>query len=226
MVLAHADGSVLVVLWLCGAGRSPPPVSLAGKGVAVCNQRQTAQLAAAGLSCGDVSKGPSPPSASNGPSPPGANLGKRTTTTASSDSSEEDGGSAGVIAGSIVGALILCCCVGLALYFFNMAKQDARPQVSTTSAFGDAPYSSPTYTRPAPSASAINETTSAATVVLPPGNPQGAAPTCCICLDEPANHTCVPCGHKCYCASCAETMARQNCAICRQPVTNVIRVYE
>ena len=60
----------------------------------------------------------------------------------------------------------------------------------------------------------------------PPPPPPSDAPTCCICLDEPANHTCVPCGHKCYCPSCAETMARQNCAICRAPVTDVIRVYE
>ena len=55
------------VLWRRGAGRSPPHVSLAGKDIGVCTQRQTAQAAAAGLSCrggkggADVCKGPSPP---------------------------------------------------------------------------------------------------------------------------------------------------------------------
>ena len=76
MALAHADGSVFVVLWRCGAGRSPPHVSLAGKDIGVCTQRQTAQVAAAGLSCGG---GKSIADVSKGPSPPGANLGKRST---------------------------------------------------------------------------------------------------------------------------------------------------
>ena len=49
---------------------------------------------------------------------------------------------------------------------------------------------------------------------------------CVVCLANATTHVCVPCGHKCYCSDCAPRMEGKPCAICRQQVTSVMRVYE
>ena len=48
---------------------------------------------------------------------------------------------------------------------------------------------------------------------------------CCICMDQPASHTVVPCGHMCYCVNCAAEMKGKVCAMCKTASTNIIRTY-
>mmetsp|Transcript_137835 Transcript_137835/g.239563 ORF Transcript_137835/g.239563 Transcript_137835/m.239563 type:complete len:632 (-) Transcript_137835:86-1981(-) len=64
-------------------------------------------------------------------------------------------------------------------------------------------------------------------------------PECVVCMDAPAEVMAYPCGHRCYCISCAdlarsEFAARQlargdkkctRCPCCREPLENLVRVY-
>jgi hypothetical protein len=47
---------------------------------------------------------------------------------------------------------------------------------------------------------------------------------CCICLEETANHACIPCGHMCLCKGCTAMLLKE-CPKCRTPVSNFIRIY-
>jgi len=47
---------------------------------------------------------------------------------------------------------------------------------------------------------------------------------CVICLEEGADHTCVPCGHVCLCSECLPL--RGQCPICNAPVRDVIKVFQ
>lgn len=54
----------------------------------------------------------------------------------------------------------------------------------------------------------------------------GERRTCVICLDGEATMATVPCGHRAYCADCgADPRERGPCPVCRQSVTNIIRIY-
>ena len=50
-----------------------------------------------------------------------------------------------------------------------------------------------------------------------------AAPECVVCLDAPATHAFVPCGHKCVCGPCGRQLGE--CPKCRAPVALLLRVY-
>jgi len=47
---------------------------------------------------------------------------------------------------------------------------------------------------------------------------------CVVCLDAPASHALLPCGHRCVCAGCAETMS--TCPICRGGVQGSVRIFD
>ena len=47
---------------------------------------------------------------------------------------------------------------------------------------------------------------------------------CRICLDGEKNHTFVPCGHLCVCASCAPKC--KTCPICRVHVTSILQIFD
>lgn len=75
-----------------------------------------------------------------------------------------------------------------------------------------------------------------ATSNLPPIDKK---PDCVVCMDAPAEVMAYPCGHRCYCPSCAdlareEFAARQaargdkkctRCPVCREPAVDLVRVY-
>jgi len=54
---------------------------------------------------------------------------------------------------------------------------------------------------------------------------------CVICLTERRSMVCVPCGHRCFCETCAKALRRRSvpsltkCPICRTTITTVIQVY-
>ena len=49
---------------------------------------------------------------------------------------------------------------------------------------------------------------------------------CCICLDNLPEYA-GSCGHKCMCRGCAEEQLKlKTCPICRQTITNIIRIYD
>ena len=54
-----------------------------------------------------------------------------------------------------------------------------------------------------------------------------AAGLCVICLDAPATHLCVPCGHQCGCGRCLGLVRRSagSCPICRSHVSSVVHVF-
>ena len=62
----------------------------------------------------------------------------------------------------------------------------------------------------------------------PPPPPPPAE--CVVCLDAPATHACVPCGHKCLCKGCGEreraAAAQPRCPLCREPTRDLLRVFE
>jgi len=65
-----------------------------------------------------------------------------------------------------------------------------------------------------------------------PVGPRGPVPaanaaTCSICLTEPADFLCAPCGHQCGCEGCLTTVQRQGgrCPICRAPIQSLVRVF-
>jgi adenylate kinase len=74
-----------------------------------------------------------------------------------------------------------------------------------------------------------------ALALLQPAPAAGAAPTannassntCTICLDQPGNYLCLPCGHQCGCADFLnQVRATSNkCPICRQSLTGIQRVF-
>ena len=47
---------------------------------------------------------------------------------------------------------------------------------------------------------------------------------CVVCLDAPASHALLPCGHRRVCAGCAETMS--TCPICRGGVQGSVRIFD
>lgn len=51
---------------------------------------------------------------------------------------------------------------------------------------------------------------------------------CVICLENPGEMAFIPCGHRCICQTCARDLppeARRNCPQCRQPATDLLRIY-
>jgi len=56
---------------------------------------------------------------------------------------------------------------------------------------------------------------------------------CVICMDKPKTYLIAPCGHKCLCEDCAESLERQGhgdrnktCPICRVPMQRMFKVFE
>ena len=56
-----------------------------------------------------------------------------------------------------------------------------------------------------------------------PASTEPAATECAICLDDDAEYAVVPCGHRCLCANCSETVSQ--CPVCRTQMTAVLRVF-
>ena len=49
---------------------------------------------------------------------------------------------------------------------------------------------------------------------------------CSICMEAEKTHACLPCGHRCLCASCAEpSLKLETCPICRVPVLMRVRIF-
>merc|ERR1711933_237273 len=47
---------------------------------------------------------------------------------------------------------------------------------------------------------------------------------CCVCLNAPKTHACIPCGHRCVCKDCASDLASKDpslCPLCRTEVTEM-----
>lgn len=66
-------------------------------------------------------------------------------------------------------------------------------------------------------------------LALPSPCPSGRSPSprlpkCVVCMDRPATHSAVPCGHRCVCAAHARGM--QKCPVCRAVVEQMMRVYD
>ena len=58
---------------------------------------------------------------------------------------------------------------------------------------------------------------------------QAAQQECCICLESVAARSLlvlVPCGHRCVRAGCSGSLVGNPCPICRQTVSQAIRVYD
>ena len=56
-----------------------------------------------------------------------------------------------------------------------------------------------------------------------------SATTCAVCLTEPANFLCSPCGHQCGCEAClrqVQATGGSKCPICRVPFSAIQRVYQ
>ncbi|EAR99687.2 zinc finger, C3HC4 type (RING finger) protein (macronuclear) [Tetrahymena thermophila SB210] len=50
---------------------------------------------------------------------------------------------------------------------------------------------------------------------------------CIICMNEESAYTLIPCGHKKYCGACAEEMVKQKqCAFCRKPCQQSLRIFD
>ena len=55
-----------------------------------------------------------------------------------------------------------------------------------------------------------------------------AESSCTICLDAPATHAFVPCGHQCVCLGCLpmlEAAPPMQCPMCRAVATSAIQVF-
>jgi len=52
---------------------------------------------------------------------------------------------------------------------------------------------------------------------------QQGGPLCIICIDKPATHICIPCGHLCACGSCLQRL--QACPLCRSHIAGVVKVF-
>ena len=48
---------------------------------------------------------------------------------------------------------------------------------------------------------------------------------CKICLERPADHVFIPCGHRCCAACLPKVRQAAKCHICRQAVNNAVRFY-
>lgn len=49
---------------------------------------------------------------------------------------------------------------------------------------------------------------------------------CSICMEGEKTHACLPCGHRCLCAACAEpSLKLETCPICRVPVLMRARIF-
>ena len=59
------------------------------------------------------------------------------------------------------------------------------------------------------------------------GGGGGNEDECVVCMDAENTHSFVPCGHKCVCEACANTVmaTRGECPKCRAEVDNVMRIY-
>ena len=67
----------------------------------------------------------------------------------------------------------------------------------------------------------------------PPQEPEQkeevATDECAICFDTSRTHACVPCGHRCVCASCASKHlpgSGSRCPICREEITMTIQIFD
>jgi len=51
---------------------------------------------------------------------------------------------------------------------------------------------------------------------------------CCVCSERRKDAALVPCGHKAMCLNCAMNVQRRGlaCPVCREPITQVLRVYD
>jgi hypothetical protein len=58
---------------------------------------------------------------------------------------------------------------------------------------------------------------------LDPAVAGGDLSRCSVCMDRPPDVVMVPCGHIYACRACGEKLLE--CALCRTPVTQVLRVY-
>lgn len=56
----------------------------------------------------------------------------------------------------------------------------------------------------------------------PPPTTEEDDKLCVVCLDSEKTQVCVPCGHRCLCAACAETNKPDKCPICRADVAVVV----
>ncbi|XWV25427.1 putative E3 ubiquitin-protein ligase XBAT35-like [Tupanvirus deep ocean] len=52
---------------------------------------------------------------------------------------------------------------------------------------------------------------------------------CSLCVEEPADTACVPCGHKNFCRECIENYLKSyrsnGCPVCRQKIDSLIKIY-
>jgi hypothetical protein len=58
-------------------------------------------------------------------------------------------------------------------------------------------------------------------------HPEDMEEDCVICMSMPKNTMVMPCRHVCMCDSCTELLQKQskrNCPVCRENVTNFIRL--
>ena len=56
-----------------------------------------------------------------------------------------------------------------------------------------------------------------------PPSTEPASTECIICWDGDAEYAAVPCGHRCLCANCSQTVSE--CPMCRAAITAVLRVF-
>ena len=49
--------------------------------------------------------------------------------------------------------------------------------------------------------------------------------TCTLCADNAKNMMCVPCNHICMCETCSLSLEKQECPICREPITDIRRFF-
>ena len=56
-----------------------------------------------------------------------------------------------------------------------------------------------------------------------PPSTEPASTDCVICWDGDAEYAAVPCGHRCLCANCSQTVSE--CPVCRAAMTAVLRVF-
>jgi len=49
---------------------------------------------------------------------------------------------------------------------------------------------------------------------------------CLVCWEKERNVACVPCGHKIYCLGCSDAMLGVPCAVCREKVQQLVRIFD
>ena len=61
---------------------------------------------------------------------------------------------------------------------------------------------------------------------LPSNNPEAPKKKCVICLEKPADHCCVPCGHVIFCEKDAKNFnVGDKCTTCRREIQSIIKVF-